>query len=168
MPQKWSLSNSPLQADHSVWLFSIYFALTVPFISLAFSFSSFWRAYFSLWRSRHLKHFVASPLSPNAAHGLKFLQPLHHLICRPDSFTTHTLTSQYVQRPLFWAGIIARWLTCSDLPWNDLALFLLVLGLDRLRDCPHMTQHFMPSGSMFCLAVDDGKLTRVQNSGTTE
>ena len=73
----------------------------------AFSFSSFWRAYFSRWRSRQRKHLVANPLSPKAAHGRKFLHPLHHLISSPLLETTHTFTSHNVHKPLFCVGMMA-------------------------------------------------------------
>ena len=72
---------------------------------------------------------MARPLSPNAAHGRKFLHPLHHLISRPVDVTIHTFTSHKVQSPLFWVGMIAVLTpTSSSLPLRVVIADIASLG----------------------------------------
>ncbi len=100
---------------------------------------------------------MARPLSPKAAHGRKFLQPLHHLISSPLVTTTQTLTSHNVQRPLFCVGMMAL-----------LVSFLALFPLEHGQPLPHMTQQRTPSGRLLVCFCDmcAGKLTKLVNSGT--
>jgi hypothetical protein len=156
----------------------------VLIVMRVFSFSSFCKAYFSRWRSRHRRHFVARPLSPNAAHGRKFLQPLHHLISVPVVTTTQTLTSHKVQRPLFCVGMMAYPLLspmrscpllllgarpCSPPPCLPVHFFVLFPD-EHWQALPHMTQQRMPSGRLPVCFWDmwAGKLTKLVNSGTSD
>lgn len=153
-------------------------AITLPDegLILALSFFSFSIAYFSRCLSRHLTHFVARPFSPKAAQGRKFLQPLHHFISRCECTTIHTFTSQRVQRPLFWLGMMAKLLFIPDAPlfwllsargWELLFLPFCFPPVVQGHEWPHMTQLRVPSGA----GADfwfmwQGKLTKLLKSGT--
>lgn len=152
---------------------------TAPFLDvpLCLSFSSFCSAYFSLCRSLQRTHFVARPLSPKAAQGRKFLQPLHHLIWRPVCVTIHTLTSQRVHRPLFWVGMMANpfpvafgmflLLPNGRRDVGILSPFFCFPPWEQGHAWPHMTQQRIPSGTFGgCFwFMWPGKFTKLLNSG---
>lgn len=155
--------------------------------SCAFWPETFCVAYFSFCRFRHRTHFVAKPLSPNAAHGRKFLHPLHHLISKLSwSLTNQTATSHTVHTPLFWRGII-----CVDRSFPVVVgssgdgtnvvrgrrppiLLLLDITAEHKRSCPHITHGLVPSlfnegwlASIFLpLKRWSGKFTSKEKSGS--
>lgn len=137
-PMRW-FKDEEGEVEGRPWFWD--FSVTRLLFARPARFAFFCIAYFSLCRSRHRTHFVADPLSPNAAHWRKFLHPLHHLISTPFSTKTHTVTSHAVHNPLFWRGIMC------DVPSSLLTAarpFSIKLDAEQMRSLPHMTQRFLP------------------------